>query len=131
MNENINLILNNELSQKRGRIIEIDSNEYRFDYYDVSESDTSMMFLIEKGYQGGGETWEAIIREAIQIVDTSLEVNLNFDPESEGLDIWSDDKPKLQKISRLVAYIKNNNSFFLKCIQNGEQNGSLVPNSFF
>ena len=125
MYQDINKILLDNDSPKRGRIIEIEFNKFRLDYYDVAEEDTSMFDLIDKQLQGGGETWDGIVNQAIQFVNPNLLIGVDFDPEADGLAIWSNNKPTLEQISRLIAVLKSDESFLDKCIETAKKAGTI------
>lgn len=100
----------------RGNIITLAENDYRLDYYDVSESDSHLEFLQNKRFQGGGYSWEGIVYGAIKLSDPSILNSIRFDPEAEGLAIWSSDKSSLEKIGRLIAVLKTDDEILLECI---------------
>ena len=100
----------------RGNIITLTENDYRFDYYDVSESDSHLDFLQKKRFQGGGYSWEGIVYGAIKLSDPSILNSIRFDSEAEGLAIWSSDKSSLEKIGRLIAVLKTDDEILLECI---------------
>jgi hypothetical protein len=117
--------LNNSDLQIRGNLIEISSNEYRLDYYDVYEKDSHFEFLNEKGYQGGGPSWLGIIYGAIQMSDPTIEGKVRFDDEAEGLAIWSSDRKSLEKVGRLISVVKSDEGIMLKAVQVAEQAGEM------
>ena len=57
-NEKLKNAVNDTTISIRGNIIKISENEYRLDYYDVSESDSHVDFLQNEGFQSGGYSWE-------------------------------------------------------------------------
>jgi hypothetical protein len=100
----------------RGNIITLADNDYRLDYYDVSENDSHLEFLQNKRFQGGGYSWEGIVYGAIKLSDPSILNSIRFDPEAEGLAIWSSDKESLKKIGRLIAVLKSDDKILMECI---------------
>lgn len=116
-NERLYNSLNDTTILIRGNIIEIGENDYRFDYYDVSESDSHSDYLQKKGFQGGGYSWEGIVYGAIELSDPSILNSIRFDPEAGGLAIWSRDKTSLEKIGRLIAVVKTDNEILMECME--------------
>ena len=117
--------LNNSEIKIRGTLIEISQNEYRLDYYDVSEEDSHYNFLSSNGYQGGGPSWLGIIYGAIQLSDPAILTKIRFDDEADGLAIWSSDKETLLKIGRLISVIKSDESTLKQAIRMAEQEGEM------
>ncbi|PZX09549.1 immunity protein 51 of polymorphic toxin system [Breznakibacter xylanolyticus] len=101
----------------RGNLIKIAENDYRYDYYDVTENDSHSEYLQNKGFQGGGYSWEGIVYGAIKLSDPNILNSIRFDPEAEGLAIWSTDKTNLEKIGRLIAVVKSDNGILTECIR--------------
>ncbi len=100
----------------RGNLITIAENDFRFDYYDVHESDTHLDYLQNNGFQGGGYSWEGIVYGAIKLSEPSILNSIRFDPEAEGLAIWSADKSSLEKVGRLISVVKSDNEILTECI---------------
>ncbi len=125
MFEEINKIIIDNRSPMRGRIHEIEFNKFRLDYYDIYEEDSSMQYLMSKQLQGGGETWYGIINQAIKFVNPSLNNGVDFDPEADGLAIWSNNKSKLEQISRLINVIKTEESFLVNCVETAKITGTI------
>ncbi|WP_210464003.1 Imm51 family immunity protein [Rufibacter roseolus] len=117
--------LNNSSLKGRGNLIEITSNEFRLDYYDIHEKDSHLEFLNAKGYQGGGPSWLGIIYGAIQMSDPTIESKIRFDDEAEGLAIWSSDRETLEKVSRLISVVKSDEGILLKAIEVADQAGQM------
>lgn len=125
-NQKLTNILNNKNIPIRGKIIKIpNSPELRFDYYDVYEKDTSIKTLEEMNYQSGGYSWEGIVYGAIKLSDENIFNKIHFDPESEGLAIWSSDEETLKKIGRLISSIKKDDEILIQCIKVAEENGKM------
>lgn len=101
----------------RGNVIVISANDYRLDYYDISEIDSHSNFLQNKGFQGGGYSWEGIVFGAIELSDPGILNSIRFDPEAEGLVIWSTDRTSLEKIGRLIAILKTDEEVLMECIE--------------
>lgn len=112
--------LNDESIPIRGDVIEIPGEGFRYDYYDVMEKDTHYKKLEARGYQGGGYSWGGIIYGAILKSDPRLLGMIRFDEEGEGLVIWSQSKPALQQIGRLVAVIKSDDKILDECVAAAE-----------
>lgn len=109
----------------RGYIVEITDSKFRYDYYDVLEKDSFMKKLIKRGFQGGGDSWAGIVYGAIRMSDGDLLSKIRFDPESDGLAIWSNDKESLKKVGRLVAIVKTNENILEECIITAKKNGQM------
>ena len=124
-NEKLTFALTDYKSEIRGKVIEINSKEYRFDYYDVYENDSHSDFLVSKGYQGGGPSWLGIIYGAIKMSDPKILNIIRFDEEAEGIAIWSSDKNSLEKTGRLITVLKNDDSILLESIKVAERNGKM------
>lgn len=100
----------------RGNLIKIAENDFRFDYYDVSESDSHSDYLQNMGFQGGGYRWEGIVYGAVKLSEPNILNTIRFDPEAEGLAIWSTDKRSLEKIGRLITVVKSDSEILTDCI---------------
>jgi len=100
----------------RGNLIVIAENAYRLDYYDIDETDSHIDYLRKQGFQGGGYSWEGIVYGAIMLSDPNIMNLIQFDPEAEGLAIWSTDKATLEKIGRLIAVVKTDKQILKECI---------------
>ena len=124
-NEQLVNFLNNSELKIRGNLIEVGTDEYRLDYYDIGEPDSHYSFLSAKGYQGGGPTWLGIVYGAAHLSDPQLLTNIRFDDEAEGLAIWSSDKETLLRIGRLISVIKSDEAILKQAIQVAEQDGEM------
>ena len=100
----------------RGNLIELSGSEFRFDYYDYYEDDSDFEMLQELNYQGGGYSWEGIVYGAVVLSDESLLNEIRFDPEAEGLAVWSNSAETLNKIGRLISVIKSDDKVLFECI---------------
>lgn len=87
----------------RGTIVRVSENEFRYDCYDVDEPDSISAALQAKGYQGGGETWAGIVHGLVMLEQPALMTQLRFDPEAEGLAVWSNDRQVLEAVAALVT----------------------------
>lgn len=87
----------------RGTIVRVSENELRYDYYDVDEPDSIAAALQAKGYQGGGESWAGIVHGLVMLEQPSLMSQLRFDPEGDGLAVWSNDRQALEAVAQLVT----------------------------
>ena len=116
-NEKLINAINDTTITIRGNIIVLSENDYRFDYYDVSESDSHSDYLQQEGYQGGGYSWEGIVYGAIKLSEPSILNSIRFDPEADGLAIWSQDRTSLEKIGRLIAVMKTDDKILIECIR--------------
>ncbi len=127
MEKNVQLVnaLNNPKLKIRGNLIKVGTDEYRLDYYDVSEKDSHYNFLSANGYQGGGPSWLGIVYGAAHLSDPQLLTNIRFDDEAEGLAIWSSDKETLLKIGRLISVMKSDEAILKQAIQVAEQDGEM------
>ncbi len=110
-------------SAARGRVIQISKTEFRYDYYDVNEKDSDFEFLIARGYQGGGPSWEGIVYGILKLENPKILTEIRFDAEGEGegLSIISTSKASLEKIALLVANVKSNKSLLLKAIERAKK----------
>ena len=115
-NERLSTALLDSTIPLRGNIITISLNEYRLDYYDVNEKDSDYKKLVAMGYQGGGYSWEGIIFGAIKLSDPEILSVIRFDPEAEGLVIWSNNIDALYKVGRLIYVIKTDDKILNECI---------------
>jgi hypothetical protein len=113
--------LEQQSSIARGSIIQISKTEFRYDYYDVNEKDSDFEFLIAKGYQGGGPSWEGIVYGILTLENPKILTEIRFDAEGEGLSIISSSKASLEKIALLVAKVKSNRSLLLKAIERAKK----------
>lgn len=119
-NDRLVSALNDESIPIRGDVIEIPGEGFRYDYYDVMEKDSHYKKLESRGYQGGGYSWAGIIYGAMLKSDPRLLGMIRFDEEGEGLVIWSQSKPALQQIGRLVAVVKSDDKILDECIAAAE-----------
>lgn len=124
-NEKLINALNNPNITMRGTVIKIPNSEFRFDYYDSDEKDTDVKTLQSMNYQGGGDSWAGIVYGAIKLSDESLLEKIRFDPEAEGLAIWSNDEESLRKIGRLISVIKADKIVLNQCIKTAEDNWQM------
>ncbi len=115
-NEKLVHALQDTTLTNRGNLIKIAENEFRFDYYDVSEKDSHSDYLQNLGFQGGGYSWEGIVYGAVKLSEPKILNTIRFNPEAEGLAIWSTDKGSLEKIGRLIAVVKSDNEILTDCI---------------
>jgi len=109
----------------RGNIIEISKTEFRLDYYDIDEEDSHSEFLVSEGYQGGGPSWAGIIYGAIKMSDPELFNEIRFDPEAQGLAIWSSERSILEKIGRLISTVKSDDLILAQAIKVAKRNWQM------
>ncbi|MBN2528418.1 MAG: hypothetical protein JXR76_18665 [Deltaproteobacteria bacterium] len=102
---------------RRGKIVKLSEDSFRFDYYDVNEKDSSYEFLSSRGFHGGGPSWAGIIYGLIKLKDEKIFRQIDFDPESDGLAIWSSKRLPLENISTLIDEVKNDPSLMNKAIE--------------
>lgn len=124
-NEKLVHALSDNKMSIRGHIVEISNSEFRLDYYDVYEKGSSVKFLEKLKYQGGGESWVGIIYGAIKLSDPNLLDDIRFDPEADGVAIWSTNKRVLEKIGRLLNVIKSDEKILMECIRVAEKNSQM------
>lgn len=118
--DNLKSAINNPSLEGRGAIYKNEPYGYSLAYYDVNENDSSYEFLHDLGYQGGGQSWLGIIYGAIKLSDVSLLKEIEFDEEGDGLVIYSRNKNTLEKISRLIGFVKSNEKALIEAIQAAE-----------
>ena len=109
----------------RGKVHVTENGQAIFSYYDSSESDSHVHQFLDRGLQGGGYTWEALILAAVQIFHPSIEYRLEFDPEADGIAIWSEDQQALNQVAKLVGRIKSDPHFLEACLKHAEEEGYL------
>jgi len=112
-------------SSGRGTIVEVAPRNFRYDYYDVHETDSSYAQLDAKGYQGGGESWAGIVRGLVSLKRPELLRALRFDPEAEGLAIWSADRSALESVAELVAAAKRDPALLQSAIDEAVRAGQM------
>ena len=120
----VNALTNPKIKVK-GTLIEINSQQFRLDYYDGDEKDSQIKFLNKNGYQGGGPSWRGIIYGAIKMSDPSIQDKVRFDDEADGLAIWSSKKEALSKIGRLISIVKSDQKVLLEAIAVAEKDGEM------
>jgi Immunity protein 51 len=120
----VRALLDNTIPIK-GHIVKISNAEFRLDYYDVYEKGSSVKLLEKLKYQGGGESWVGIIYGAIKLSDPSLLKDVRFDPEADGVAIWSNKYGILEKIGRLLSVIKSDEKILMECIKVAEKNSQM------
>jgi TonB family protein len=91
----------------RGTIVELAPNDFRLDYYDASEPDSHLAFLQQRGFQGGGASWEGIAYGLLELESPETLSAVHFDPEADGLAVWSPSRDALLKVSHLIARAKD------------------------
>lgn len=109
----------------RGTVNITDDGRAIYQYYDTSEADTHLHQFNDQGLQGGGETWEGLILAAVQIFHPSIEPALDFDPEGDGIAIWSNDSAALDQVANLVGRIKSDPHFLDACLRHAKEEGYL------
>lgn len=112
-------------SDMRGTIIEISETNFRYDYYDIYEKDSHLEYLDQKGYQGGGPSWEGIIWGVLKIKTPAILEQIEFDAEGEGLAIWCNKREPLEEIAKLVAEVKMNDQLLNEAIKIAEESGIM------
>jgi hypothetical protein len=90
----------------RGALGEVAPGEFRYDYYDVREADSSLDYLAAKGFRGGGESWTGIVYGLLMLRRPDVLELVRFDPEAEGLAVRSSNREALETIARLVTDAK-------------------------
>lgn len=101
--------------QIRGKISN-ENGEFRLDYYDIYEDDSSLDKLKELGYHGGGPSWLGIVYGAIVLTEEKMLDEVIIDVEKEGVVIWSKDKNALLKVGRLISLVKKDETAFDKAL---------------
>jgi hypothetical protein len=124
-NEKLSKALDNSAIVMRGTIVKIPNSELRFDYYDTYEKDSDVKTLERMNYQSGGYSWEGIIYGAITLSDEGLLDKVRFDPEADGIAIWSNDEEALKKIGRLITVIKTDKEVLKQCIKTAEDSWKM------
>lgn len=94
----------------------VSEKNFRYDYYDVRESDSSYQQLAAMGYQGGGPSWAGIVFGLLKLKQPRLMRKLRFDEEGEGLAIWSADRNALQLVAELVTQAKSDKDLLKQAI---------------
>jgi hypothetical protein len=80
-------------------LITVSADKYRLDFFEMWET---YDYLAEKGYQGGGATWECLAEALISSQAPELESQVMLDGESDCLAIWSSSKEALVKLALLI-----------------------------
>jgi hypothetical protein len=109
----------------RGNIVAVSDGEFRYDYYDVSEPDSSYDDLHARGYQGGGPSWHGIVYGLVKIRQPDLLARLRFDPEGDGLAVWSSDRDVLVAVARLVTAAKRDPALLTAAIDKAVADGQM------
>lgn len=109
----------------RGRIVHVSEKNFRYDYYDVHEPDSSYQQLAAMGYQGGGPSWAGIVFGLIKLKQPRLMSKLRFDEEGEGLAVWSDDRKALQLVAELVTQAKSDKDLLKQAIAKAVAEGEM------
>lgn len=109
----------------RGTLIDVSPGQFRYDYYDVHEPDSSYAALDAKGYQGGGYSWAGIIHGLVVLRRPELLRALRFDPEGEGVAIWSANRSALESVAELVAAAKRDPDLLQQAIDEAVRAGQM------
>lgn len=102
-----------------------DQIEYLYSYYDVSEPDSSHELLQSRGLQGGGCSWEGIVRGLVSLRAPDVLEFLNFDPEGDGLVIKSTNRDALVTVSHLIVASKREQALLNDAIERAIQGGEM------
>jgi len=109
----------------RGTLVELAQGKFRYDYYDVHQPDSSYAALEAKGYQGGGYSWAGIIHGLVVLRRPELMPALRFDPEGEGVVIWSANRSALESVAELVAAAKRDPALLQRAIDEAVRAGEM------
>lgn len=103
----------------------VSEKNFRYDYYDVREPDSSYQRLAAMGYQGGGPSWAGIVFGLLKLKQPRLMRKLRFDEEGEGLAIWSADRNALQLVAELVTQAKSDKDLLKQAIAKAVAAGQM------
>ncbi|NOT60100.1 MAG: hypothetical protein HOP19_07730 [Acidobacteria bacterium] len=82
-------------------------------------------YLSEKGYQGGGATWECLAESIISTQAPELATEIRLDGESDCLAIWSSSQTALDKMMRLIGETNADRTKLDAMIAHASANGYL------
>jgi hypothetical protein len=67
-----------------------------------SDIDQNYEYFAEKGYQGGGATWECLAEVIVATQAPELASEVRLDGESDSLAMWGNNQQALDKMMRLL-----------------------------
>ncbi len=103
--DKIDAVFDNPNAVMKGKI-ETENNMHKLHFYDKYEKDSIVSYFQEKGYQGGGASWLAIIYVAFNTYEENLIDLVKYDAEASGITFKSDTIEDLQMISKVIGLIK-------------------------
>jgi hypothetical protein len=81
-------------------------------------------FILQRGGQGGGYSWEALVRCVLEMSDVDP-TPLVFDPEADMLAVYGPNPDALRKIARIIIDMNANHEILDQAIAYAEENGFL------
>lgn len=97
---------------------------YSFDIYD-EEEDSIYDWFAERGYQGGGYSWEGVIFGLVMLNAPDKIEDIRLDPESDGIRVTSNDLDLLTKTLDWVLESEKDEDLRLKAIATAEAHGQM------
>ena len=116
----------NETSDQTRGVIKEDTGAFRLDYDDVYEKDTHAKFLQGKGFHGGGPSWLGIIYGAFTLCGDELISKTDSDISVTGVSFWSESKDDLEKIRRVIAVLKGNETILMEAIEIAKKDDMML-----
>jgi hypothetical protein len=96
---------------------------YTMSVYDHRQE--TLAFMEERGLQGGGPTWEALIQAALELSAPERLEAIEFDAEGDCVFVTSRSKPDLEFARETAIRLMSDPELRERCIAHADEGGYL------
>jgi len=92
-------------------------------YFDYR--DTTLQWFGARGLQGGGYTWEALVRAAFQMEPSPLVNQIELDSEGGAFNAYAESKEARAMLKQTIEKLVNDMDFRIQSLEHAKQGGYL------
>jgi len=100
-------------------ILEYEPGSFVLSFSDLEEHSA---YIQDEGGHGGGYSWEAIVKAALQLRSLAVP-DVEFDPESDMFSAASSNRTSLEKIASLIDELRADRAFMAKALAHAKKGG--------
>ena len=97
--------------------------QYSVNYF--NHKPEALAYFERKGLQGGGYTWEALVRAAVSEESPSMLEEIEFDSEGDAFNAYTESENVANKIKVIIEKLSSDIAYRKKCIQIAGSEGYL------
>ena len=108
---------------REGLTIQKYDDDFTLQYYNYKKN--LLFYFEEKGLQGGGPTWAALVKAGLELDKSPHLESVHFDEEGDMLYLYSPDKKAVYAVKKIIELLNKNVAFREKCIAQASAEGYL------